>query len=333
MLAIVRVPVAWAPLFAENPTLKGIPQLWTGQEDEKLYKQHCSGPDWHHYRHSVMPSAPAKARRELVSLFMGYHVDYALVCQKLLWYSNLVEEVCQELGIPLVWCENFFDNRLILDRVGLQYCRDNEMYFESVVKPEPLMELSGRTRQKQPDTLTVDELMIKLQIPVPTEPVVVLGQVPHDMALVEYPGLPYYEWLDALFRNNLETYFLFKHHPLAKTEIALQNYANVQVIDENIATLWDAFSLFVSFSSTTIYEGMVRGKKFATGGYHLCSGLTLEIPTAESMKHLGEQLEAFQFRQEAWIRRRTFLCNHYAIHISDPRLWKRITTTSEQFFS
>ena len=153
------------------------------------------------------------------------------------------------------------------------------------------------------------------------------------MAVKEYPGLSYYEWLDALFRNNLKTFFLFKHHPLAKTEIPLQSYSNVQVIDENIASLWDTFNLFAAFSSTTIYEGMARGKKFATGGYHFCSGLTLDVHTAEAAKNLMEQLQAYQIPQEAWLRRQLFLCNHYAIHIASPRLWDRMTMTSEQFFA
>jgi hypothetical protein len=332
MLAIVRLPAAWMPFFADNPALRGIPKLCTGQESNELYERYCSGSGWSFYRHSVgNPSATEKARRELTSLFEGYGVTHVLVAQKLLWYSSLVEEVCQELGIPLVWCENFFDGRLVLDRVGLQYCKDNEIRFESAVKPSPLIPLSGVTRQKQPNALSSEAVLAKLSIPVPGEPIVVLGQVPNDMALVEYPGLSYLEWLDALFRNNLNTYFLFKHHPLMKTP-GIERYSNVQVIDENIASLWDTFNLFAAFSSTAIYEGMARGKKFATGGYHFCSGLTLQIETAEAAKNLAEQLHAYRIPQEAWERRQMFLCNHYAIHMSSPRLWERITTSSERFF-
>jgi capsule polysaccharide export protein KpsC/LpsZ len=174
--------------------------------------------------------------------------------------------------------------------------------------------------------------MAKLQLPVPEEPIVVLGQVPHDMALVETPGLKYNDWLDAMFRNNLDTFFLFKHHPLAKTTLPLENYSNVMVINENIASLWAAFDHFAAYSSTTIFEGMDRGKKFATGGYHFCSGLTLQINTADGMKNLMEQLRAYEIPEEAWMRRQTFMCNHYSVPMSSPRLWDRMTMPSQKFF-
>lgn len=332
MLAIVRLPSAWMPYFTDNPALRDIPKLCTGQEAFDLYHQNCPGPNWSVYRHNVAPGCSDQAYRELLRLFSAYKIRYALVAQKLIWYSDLVEKACLELGIQLVWCECFFDDRIILDRVGLQYCKENEIHFESVVKPAPLLPLTGRTRQAQPAALTTEELMAKLQIPVPGEPVVVLGQVPQDMALKEYPGLSYVDWLDALFRNNLSTYFLFKHHPLMKTP-GIERYSNVQVIDENIETLWNSFQLFAAFSSTTIFEGMTRGKKFVTGGYHLCSGLTLEVLIASQASKLVEQLHAYQLPREAWLRRQMFLCNYYAIPMSSSRLWERITTSSEQFFT
>lgn len=334
MLAIVRLPAAWMPYFTDNSALRSLPKLCTGQEAFELYHQHCPGPNWHVYRHNVAPGRPEQAYQELLRLFHAYEIRYALVAQKLIWYSDLVERACQEMGIQLIWCEAFFDDRLVLDRVGLQYCKKNEIHFETVVKPAPLLKLSGRTRQNQPAMLTPEELLAKLQIPVPGEPVVVLGQVPNDMALKEYPGLSYEAWLDALFRNNLDTYFLFKHHPLMKTP-GIERYSNVQVINESIETLWNAFQLFAAFSSTTIFEGMARGKKFVTGGYHFCSGsgLTLEISAPEQAEDLVERLRAYQVPQEVWRRRQMFLCNYYAIPMSSPRLWERITTSSEHFFA
>lgn len=333
MLAIVRVPTVWMHYFKANPALQKISKFCVGQEAYSMYRQHCFGAGWSFHRHVVKMYDIGGTRDELVSLFGSRGVKYALVCQKLLWYSTAVEQACRELRIPLVWCENFFDDRVVMDRVGLQYCAKNEIHFESFTKPGQLQALSGRTRQPQPNELTPTELMAKLQLPVPDEPIVVLGQVPHDMALVETPGLKYNDWLDAMFRNNLNTFFLFKHHPLAKTTLPLENYSNVMVINENIASLWAAFDHFAAYSSTTIFEGMDRGKKFATGGYHFCSGLTLQINTADGMKNLMEQLRAYEIPEEAWMRRQTFLCNHYSVSMSSPRLWARMTLPSEKFFA
>jgi hypothetical protein len=330
MLAIVRLPRVWMLLIDQNPALKSVRKLFTGQEPYDLCRQTCPGPMWTVHFHSVKGLKHARVYHEIKSLFHRCKVSHALVTQRLLWYSVLVERVCRELGIQLTWCEVFFDDRIIMDRQGLQYCKDNDIHYEAIGSAElPL--LPQKTRQPQPTTMPPEALRAKLGVVDLPNTVVVMGQTPYDMAVKEYPWVGYEAWLDALFRNNLSTWFLFKHHPQAKTP-GIENYSNVRVIDESLESLWGAFDLFASFSSTTIFEGMIRGKKFATGGYHFCSGLSLPVHTAVEARNLVERLKAYSIPTEAWNRRLFFVCNRYTVPLNSPRLWERMNKPSKKYF-
>jgi hypothetical protein len=333
MIALVRMASPWMSYIDKNPALTALPKLVVGQirDMDKPHLAVCTGKNWVVCNHQVIGEQRNRVYRELVEMFTVHEIRYVVATQKLLWYSDVLEQVCRDLKIELTWCEIFFDDRIIMDRTGLQYCKDNDIHYESTIKPaEPI--LPKKTRLKQPSSMPAAELLTKLKVVKSDETVVVLGQVPHDMALRQFPGLSYPEWLHAIFTHNHGTTFLFKHHPQAPTA-GIEKYSNVRVINEGLDSLWGAFSLFASFSSTTIFEGMIRGKKFATGGYHFCSGLTPTVHSTAEAKGLVEKLRAHETPQEAWTRRLTFICNHYTIPLTSPNLWKRMTTTSEQYFA
>jgi hypothetical protein len=330
MLAIVRLPRIWMPLIDANPALKHIPKLFTGQEPLDLCKKTCSGKTWTVHHHKVTNLKHVRVYQEILALFRQYKVSHALVTQRLLWYSQLVGQVCKELGIQLTWCECFFDDRIIMDRLALQYCKDNDIKYEVIGPLEPPL-LPKKTRQPQPATLAPEELRAKLGVTDPANTVVVLGQTYYDMAVVEFPWLNYGRWLEALFKANPKTQFLFKHHPQKATPL-IETYKNVRVINESLESLWGAFDLFASFSSTTIFEGMIHGKKFATGGYHFCSGVSMPVHAPEEATNLVERLKAYTIPTDAWNRRLFFICNRYTVPLVSPHLWERMNKPSKQYF-
>ena len=330
MLAIVRLPSIWMPKLEENPALKSVSKLFTGQENPTVCKKACPGKTWLVHHHKVTGLKHVRVYQEILALFKKCKVSHAIVTQRLLWYSVLVEQVCKELGVQLTWCEAFFDDRIILDRTSLQYCKNNDIHFEVYGSLEPPL-LPKKTRQPQPATVTPEALRAKLGVTKPEETVVVLGQTYYDMAVKEFPWVGYEKWLHALFMSNPNTQFLFKHHPQKATP-KIENYKNVRVINEGLESLWGAFDLFASFSSTTIFEGMIRGKKFASGGYHFCSGLSLPVHSAEAAKNLVEQLHSHACSTDAWNRRLFFICNRYTIPLNSPLLWKRMNMPSKQYF-
>lgn len=327
MIAVVRPKPEWLALLSQNPALKDSPKMVIGQQPVEVYKKFCSGK-WTPVMQPAKESNKARIQQELHNLFRGTKVSHVLMTQKLLWYSTVVETVCTSLRIPLTWCEAFFDDRIIMDRTGLQYCKDNDLKFESI-GPVELPLLPKSTREPQPGTTSVDELQSK--VPEPRDAVVVLGQTPYDMSLKERPGIGYPEWMDAMFRGNPDTRFLFKHHPLAKTP-GIEKHSNVTVVNASLDSLFAAFELFASFSSTTIFEGMIRGRSFATGGYHFCSGLTLPVHAAGDAHDLVGKLRKHTFSAEAWARRLFFICNRYTIPLNSPHLWERLTQSSKAFF-
>ena len=328
-IGFVRISPRWIYHLERNPALSQEYKMYIGQNavpDEVAASIHVG---WDFIVHTVDKLYADKARDELKFWFEHHQLTHVVTCQKLIWYSNIVESLCQELKIPLIWCELFFDDRIIVDRIGLQYCKQNELRYESAGEPtEPL--LPTATRGRQPEDVPAAQLYKRYNTSRDSDVVIVLGQTPFDMSLREYPDVCYEQWFDRLFTSNPNTKFIFKHHPSCET-LSVRKYPNVHESLVNIDSLFNAFDRFAAFSSTTIFEGLIKGKKFVTGGYHFCSGngLVLESP---DVTNITEKLKAFNINAEARRRRLWFICNKYTIPLSSPKLVERIVKPSEEFF-
>ena len=328
-IGFVRISPRWIYHLERNPALSQEYKMYIGQNavpDEVAASIHGG---WDFIVHTVDKLYADKARDELKFWFEHHQLTHVVTCQKLIWYSNIIESLCQELKIPLIWCELFFDGRIIVDRIGLQYCKQNELRYESAGEPtEPL--LPTATRWRQPEDVPAAQLYKLYNTSRDSDVVIVLGQTPFDMSLREYPDVCYEQWFDRLFTSNPNTKFIFKHHPSCET-LSVRKYPNVHESLVNIDSLFNAFDRFAAFSSTTIFEGLIKGKKFVTGGYHFCSGngLVLESP---DVTNITEKLKAFNINAEARRRRLWFICNKYTIPLSSPKLVERIVKPSEEFF-
>jgi hypothetical protein len=329
-LLAVRCPPRWVSQLAVNPYRQ---KLWPGLVSLHQVDRHLFPCD------AAYQDTPSESEREPVVKLLNeiierHNVTHALVTQKLLWYSDVVEQVYRARGVDLTWCEMFFDYRAIFDRSGLHYCRRNDLEDYGGLPMEwgnPRFPRSDR--QAQPAEMDRENLSQKLNAS--GGEIVVFGQVPHDMALREFPGLTYAEWLHQLFTRNPQTTFLFKHHPLAPTE-GVEQHPNVRVVNENLRSLLLAFSYFAAFSSTTIFEGAILGKRFLTGGYHLLRGHSLQASRAEDLENARAKLAGQDDIQqnECLPRRRrlAFICNAYALRLDGLALVERLTRSSTDFF-
>jgi hypothetical protein len=333
-IAFIRIDPRWIYHLERNPALSQEYKMYIGQVTVPDEISSSVNKGWDFIFHKADKIDAAKARAELKFWFEHHHITHVVTCQRLLWYSEMVESLCQELNLPLTWCELFFDNRIIMDRSGLQYCEKNDLHFESVgTLEDPLF--PSATRWTQPELAAPTLLYKACRVESSDDDVViVLGQTPYDMSLREYPQVCYEQWMDDLFNSNPKTKFMFKHHPSCET-LAAKRYPNVFDIHANLVSLFNAFDRFASYSSTTIFEGLIRRKKFVTGGYHFCSGKGLTIEpgiTGTYLSGITEQLKAHVIPEEALQRRLWFICNRYTVPLSSPRLVDRITLSSEEFF-
>ena len=266
------------------------------------------------------------------ALVRGWNVKYVLLLPKLMWYTELVAKVCIEEGAECFWTEDFFDGRFCIDRIGSQFTHDNEIrrYVEKASHSgAPLLPTHTRADSYQP--LNVPKEMLYARYGLDQNTVCVLGQVPHDHSLLEYPGLGYVDWLKALVIQNPDTKFAFKHHPLWATP-EIVGLPNVTVINESINSILSAFNMVAAFSSTTIFESVSAGKKVVSGGYHYLSNSELCIEEPSDLSNIVERLQAYVIdtrRLEKW---QSFLCNRYSIDLSSAQLLERLTTTSEEYF-
>lgn len=309
---LVRFPPKAAVKIAQNPYLQDVNFHVLAQHPASAYPRGgrfaSCGQDF-----------PRSDREDLIlervkNLIEKYEIQQVIATQKLFWYSNVVERACKELGVSIMWSEAFFDGKMIFDRAGLPYTKDNELFLDRSVKTDEIRP-PKKTREPQPAIANRADLYERYG----TGCFVVFGQVPTDMALVDHHGTDYQIWLDKLFRSNPQTNFLFKHHPLCKTR--LRQYGNVEIANESVIALFETYSEFASFSSTVIYEGLCRGKKFVTGGRHFCDHQDMVIGRASHLFDIRERLIDFQ----AFVDRRlSFVQHYYTIDLSGEKLRDRI---------
>lgn len=279
----------------------------------------------------ALEDSPGRVRDYYEALIKGWNVEVAILVPRLFWYSEIVAELCRELNVSYIWAEGFFGTRICLDKIGAQFTADNDIkrYVDQAPADEPILPES--TRYAQPDSINGETLRKRYGFD--GSEVCILGQVEHDNSMKEYPGLGYYDWLEALISANPLTRFAFKHHPLWPTKDIFK-FSNVTIINESLDSIFQAFDMFAAFSSTTVLEGIVQRKKFITGGYHFMSGsgLVLEAPSEGELAQVTDRMSGLQLSEERRRRWLSFICNRYALDLNSEQLVKRLTMSSEDFF-
>lgn len=250
----------------------------------------------------------------------------------------------KDLGIKYMFFEAFLGDNKVFDRAGFHYSPDNEIkrYVDKVKMRN--IAIPDYTKIKQPEKIGRREFFKKYEIPEEGKYIVILGQELGDKSLLHSKNKDvkdYRDYIHCIVTSNPDVCFLFKPHPAYYTiKKHLQNdmdfinqYQNIKFINENIHSLFEIFDKFTAFSSTTIFEGLMRGRKFATVGHHFCddSRVVLEMTDRNSFDNLYEKLEVFTIDEDARKKYMNFLLNYYSINLDSPRVVDRIEKTSNEY--
>jgi hypothetical protein len=252
-------------------------------------------------------------------IILRHKIELVIIAQKLFLYSNIAEKICAELKIKTVFTEYFFDNKLIFDDIGLQYTKDTQSIGECNLP----VDWPCKDRERQPSDMAKADMLDKYAIPVDSKIVIIYGQVPWDMSLVESPeGMTYDEYIDGLCRNNPDTIFLFKPHPKSGSSSNKYCYPNMKRINESLRTLFQ-LPAHTAYSSTVIFEGVSRGLSFASVGYHLLQHYTYKI-TRRGFTDIYNKIVSYRPDIEGIRRSASYITNVYAMSMSDPGLADRL---------
>jgi hypothetical protein len=267
-------------------------------------------------------NTPGKELEEQFRNIVTEHkIDLVVITQKLFLYSNIAEKVCSDLNIKCVFTEFFFDNKLIFDDIGLQYTKGNQ----SIGACDLPIDWPKNDREPQPADIPLLDIIARYNLS--TEKIVVIyGQVLWDMSLVESPeGITYDEYIDGLCRDNPDTTFLFKPHPKdawGKPNSTKYSYPNLVKINESLRTLFQ-LPAHTAYSSTVIFEGVSRGLKFASVGYHLLQHHTCKIQRGE-FADIYNKIIAYHPDPDRVRSNASYITNIYAMPMSDPGLADRL---------
>lgn len=296
------------------------------------------------------PMVNEKLRKDIYNMCKGMiqknRIDMVINAQPLHPYNEIMAEACRELKIQMINSETFCDDKWLFDYVGCQYVCPNEIYDyvnKMPIKSEIEIDLPKTTRQPQPPTIEKDYFFKKYNLDPNGKYIVILGQLLWDMSVKRSVNInirTYEEYLDLILKANPDTTFLVKFHPIynkgrKKKEMDfIYEYPNVKVIDENIITLFKIFNNYTSFSSTTIFEGLLYDKKFATLGFHYCNNdeLVIQLRVNDRAKNLYNQLENFRIDQTVKNRYLRFVCNYYTIDLNSDKLYYRLVLPSDKYF-
>lgn len=275
------------------------------------------------------------------------NIDTAIISQQLFHTSEKIAEACKNVKVPVIWTERFFDNKRIFDATGLQYMPDNEIkrYIDKVEysgKPD----LPQSTREPQADMLNKEDLYNKYRLDPDGKYIVMFGQTVFDMSLTNWICrriLTFREYADLLINTNKDVTFIYKNHPLYYGAYAhrknkdvgfMNNHENVIEVIENIDTLFNAFDYFTSFSSTTVLEGLIQNKIFATAGYHFCNdpALVLQLKTTDMAVNLYDRMQSFQIDQDIRLIYLEFVCNYLCLDVGSEDLLKKIELDPDRFY-
>jgi len=264
----------------------------------------------------------ARTYRLYRELAANLQVTHAIVSQPLMWYAEAAASALREAGVRVFWTERYFD-KAILDEIGCQYTADSELArYGDAFTAMRLWERSG-TREAQPPPAPPEALWAKYGPPRNVVPI--FGQVPTDRALADTSGgMTYADWLYAIVAINPAVQFLFKQHPIARTE--LPALPNIVEVDEHVHSLIDAYpNAIASFSSTVIIEAMGRLQRAPpvvfTGGHHFMSGLTFRLRDPPQAALVTTRLQkgfALNTEYRRAVRRRlSFVEDRYTMRLDD----------------
>lgn len=264
----------------------------------------------------------AELEEQFRSIVIKQKIELVIVTQKLFLYSNIAEKVCSELSIKVIFTEFFFDDKLIFDELGMQYTKENQ----ATGVCELPIDWPKIDREEQPEDRSKMDIIARYNIPQDQKVVVIYGQVLWDMSLVESPkGMTYDEYIDSLCRSNPDTLFLFKPHPkdnYGSPNSTKYQYPNMIRVDESLRSLFQ-FPAHTAYSSTVIFEGVSRGLRFASVGYHLLQEHTFRI-TRESFRDIYNKILSLTLDIEMIRRNVSYITNIYAMPMSDPGLVDRL---------
>jgi len=286
--------------------------------------------------------------KQVKDIIQQDNIDIAIIQQKLFHLSDMVAEVCRKMHIPVVWTERFFDGKMVFDRTGLHYTPENEIYsFVDTIKAEPFgyIEYPISTRQPQEEVISKKDVFDKYGLNKEDKHIVIMGQTTFDMSLKHSINGRVKTWNDyikMLLEANEDVVFLIKHHPQyytsheyrRKEDIGWLDDTRVIEVRENIQTLFRAFKYFTSFSSTTVFEGILKGKIFATCGHHYCNdkGLVIQLRTTEVATNLYERISSFKINTEKVHRYSMFVCNYYALDLKGEHLVQKLNLPADEFY-
>ena len=263
-------------------------------------------------------------------------------------YNQTMKIACAELGVSCINTEMFCDHKMIFDWEGCQYTRKNEIYKYiskiPIVTDRTIIDYPKKTRQPQPYNITKEEFFKKYSLGLSKEYIVLLGQLSWDMSVIQSTNkycYSYAEYINLILQNNPDTMFIVKPHPLdigrGESEFInnCKNYHNVIIVNESLETLFNIFEYFTSFSSTTIFEGLLRNKKFATMGYHFCNNdkLVYQLRVPEKTNKLYNSLKALEIDNHILKQYIYFVCNYYTIKQNSNQIFYRLTMSSDEYFS
>jgi len=258
-------------------------------------------------------------------------ITHAIIAQKRNDMADDTFAVCVAEGVKCLWAERFFDDKLILDYSGLQYEPVNDMVlYEHMAQVGPV-DHPKENREAQPDAKTNDEIYEKYG----RDKVVIFGQLPRDKSIDNNTsGLSYNRFLEEITVRNDPDDLLFKPHPLYANIPAAIDRAKIQLCEENLYSLLCSYDAFVSFSSTTIFEAVMYGKKVITGGYHLCSGgqICVEATKSDDLYAIKRRLAGFTPCEDSRLSRMSFVTNYYAVSMNSSRLADKLIMRPEEFY-
>jgi hypothetical protein len=256
------------------------------------------------------------------------------------------KEICNRLGVNWLFNEAFLGIKNVFDRTGAHFDPSND-----IKKYVDVIDISGTlneptwTKVEQPIEITKKQLFNKYSLDKHKKYIVLLGQEVCDKSIIHSKNeyiKNYEDYIYNLTRRNLDTIFLFKPHPVYKTIKKndahlidfVYNYKNIIPIDESIHSLFNIFDAFTAYSSTTVFEGLLKNKKFATAGYHFCDNdnIVYQLKTLDEYNNLYNKLVNFKIDENTRYRYLYFICNYYSIFCNSEQLIDRLELSSEEYF-
>lgn len=273
------------------------------------------------------PDRPERTRWLLERHVAAFRPAVAIVSQPLLWYSEVAADVLRGAGARVFFSEQTLGERLFIDERGAPYCPENEIPRWWRAREWEPCEIPGGTKLGQPQPRTAEGIWQRYGIEKGARPLVLFLQVPGDMAVERAPWDYYLPWVRALILRNPQLTILAKHHPSARTPLPAA--PNLIEVDESVASLFEAFTRFASYSSTVILEGVIGNRVFITGGFHP-SAVLLPPARAGDADPYGLDGWPCPHDREQLLR---FLFGRYALAPDDPRLGRRLTVSAAEWYS